>query len=152
MGERLQAHESRIRAVFDAIAADYDRVNRALSFGQDALRVVSAFTLRHAADLPRTFAETGRVRRPGGRAVSLELSEPRPAALALVYHAYFDRVLPKAGTFLGGDANAYAYLPRSRAVLPSVDAVGTAVQDAGFRAVCHARLIPRVAAVHEGTR
>ena len=33
----VEGHESRVRAMFDAIAGDYDRLNRSLSFGQDLL-------------------------------------------------------------------------------------------------------------------
>src|SRR2546426_11595841 len=35
--QRVRTHESRIRAMFDAIAPDYDRLNHWLSFGQDLL-------------------------------------------------------------------------------------------------------------------
>lgn len=237
VGEPVRAHEWRIRAMFDAIAPDYDRLNRWLSFGQDLLwriaaarrarlgpgqvaldvgtgtgdlalallarsaptsrvvgldlsdamfalalrkaargglasrftviqgsaldvptpdasfdRVVSAFTLRNVADLGRTFAEIRRVLRPGGRVVLLELSEPRPGLLARVYHAYFDRLLPRVGMLLGGDADAYAYLPRSLAALPGVDALAALVQAAGFRDVRYTRLTFGIATLHEGTR
>lgn len=232
-----RAHESRIRAMFDAIAGDYDRLNRSLSFGQDVLwriatarrarlgagevaldvgtgtgdlafallsrshptsrvvgldlasgmfpralakaasrgladrfrvvqgsaleipapdasfdRVVSAFTLRNVADLDAAFAEIRRALRPGGRAVLLELSKPRPGVFATVYRAYFYEVLPRAAALLGGEPAAYAYLPRSLTPFPDADALAARLSAAGFRDVRYTRLTFGVAAIHEGAR
>ena len=231
------AHESRIRAMFDAIADDYDRLNRSLSFGQDALwrsaaarrarldagetaldvgtgtgdlafallarshrtsrvvgldlasgmfararakaaargvvdrfrllqgsvlaipapdasfdRLVSAFMLRNVADLGRTFAEIRRVLRPGGRAVLLELSKPRPGLFAAAYRRYFYDVLPRVAALLGGEPAAYAYLPRSLTPFPDADALSARLAAAGLHDVRYTRLTFGVAAIHEGTR
>lgn len=115
-------------------------------------RVVSGFTLRNVADLSRAVAEMHRVLRPGGRAVLLELSRPRPAPFARAYRAYFYGVLPRIAAFLGGDPGAYTYLPGSLTRFPDVDELGALLQNAGFRAVSYTRLSLGIATIHEGVR
>lgn len=97
-------------------------------------RVVTGFTIRNVGDLPRALAEFRRVLRPGGRAVLLELSHP-VAAFAPLYWWYFERVAPVVAVALGGDRDAYRYLPRSLRVFPTADRLGAMVRDAGFARV-----------------
>ncbi len=115
-------------------------------------RIVSAFTLRNVADLGLAFAEMLRVLRPGGAAVLLEFSRPRPGVFARAYRAYFYGVLPRLAAVLGGDRDAYAYLPESLTAFPDVDALAALLQSAGFRAVRYTRLTFGVATIHEAAR
>ena len=111
-------------------------------------RIVSGFTVRNVASLPRAFAEFRRVLRPGGRAVLLELSHPESAAFARLYSFYFDRVAPAIAALLGGDRDAYRYLPRSLRRFPEPERLAEMLREAGFENVRFERLTLGIAAIH----
>ena len=111
-------------------------------------RIVTGFTVRNVHDLARAFAEFKRVLRPGGRAVILELSHPQSAAFARFYSFYFDRVAPAAAALLGGDREAYRYLPRSLRPFPEAERLAEMLRDAGFGNVSYERLTFGIAAIH----
>ena len=111
-------------------------------------RIVTGFTVRNVHDLARAFAEFKRVLRPGGRAVILELSHPQSAAFARCYLFYFDRVAPAAAALLGGDREAYRYLPRSLRPFPEAERLAEMLRDAGFGNVSYERLTFGIAAIH----
>ncbi|MCI4364289.1 MAG: ubiquinone/menaquinone biosynthesis methyltransferase [Thermoplasmata archaeon] len=77
----------------------------------------SAFLLRNLADIAQGFREMGRVLRPGGTLLALEITEPENPRLAALFHAYFDRVVPALGAAVGS-AGPYRYLPESLRDLP----------------------------------
>lgn len=111
-------------------------------------RIISGFTVRNVGDLPRALAEFRRVLRPGGRAVILELSHPPSAAFARLYAFYFERVAPALAAALGGDREAYRYLPRSLRPFPDADRLADLLRAAGFRQVTYERLTFGIAAIH----
>lgn len=113
-------------------------------------RIITGFTVRNVGDLPRALAEFRRVLRPGGRTVILELSHPPSATFARLYSFYFDRVAPVVAGLLGGDREAYRYLPRSLRPFPDADRLAGLLRDAGFRNVAYQRLTLGIAAIHTG--
>ena len=113
-------------------------------------RLVTGFTVRNVGDLGRALAEFHRVLRPGGRAVILELSHPPSAAFADLYSFYFDRIAPAVAGLLGGDREAYRYLPRSLRPFPTADRLADLLREAGFRGVTYERVTFGIAAIHVG--
>jgi len=89
------------------------------------------FALRNVTDLRSLFDEAARVVRPGGRVALLETSEPDNRVVRAGHAAYFHHVVP----FIGGALSvreAYLYLPRSTAYLPSPSRMVAMLRDAGF--------------------
>ncbi len=93
--------------------------------------VTCGFALRNLAELPAFFAELARVVRPGGRISVLEVAEPENPILRFGHGIYFGRVVPMVGGLLS-DANAYRYLPKSVAYLPSPPELMGQLRSAGF--------------------
>jgi demethylmenaquinone methyltransferase / 2-methoxy-6-polyprenyl-1,4-benzoquinol methylase len=89
------------------------------------------FALRNVVDLHAFFAEVARVVRTGGRVALLDASEPDNRVLRAGHGVYFRQVVPRIGGLLS-DRDAYAYLPRSMAYLPSPAEMLEMLEDAGF--------------------
>ena len=98
--------------------------------------VTNAFVARNLTDLPRGFREMRRVLRPGGVALTLEITEPTSPAFGALFHSYFDRVVPWMGAAVAS-AGPYRYLPESLRSLPPRAELLDVIRAAGF---------PRVAA------
>jgi len=129
------------------VAADALR----LPFGDRAFAcVTSAFLLRNLADLAQGLAEMKRVTRPGGRVVALEITQATLPGFALLFRFYFHRVVPRVGQLVGGDREAYTYLPQSvdRFVTPAE--LAGLMERAGLRGVSHRRLGLGTVTVHTG--
>ena len=74
---------------------------------------VNGYVLRNVSDVRAAFAEMYRVLKPGGRAISLEITSPRAPIWKTVFGVYFDHVMPRIGGMLSGQPDAYKYLPQS---------------------------------------
>jgi ubiquinone/menaquinone biosynthesis methyltransferase len=75
--------------------------------------VTAAFGVRNFEHLERGLAEMRRVTRPGGQVAVLEFFRGTSPWRELPFRFYFRHVLPRIGRLVSGDAEAYAYLPRS---------------------------------------
>ncbi len=115
-------------------------------------RVITGFTLRNIGDLPRALGEMRRVLRPGGRAVLLELSHPTHPPFARVYRWYFEALAPRIAAALGGDVEAYRYLPRSLRPFPTAEGLAEMIREAAFAEVHFERLTGGIAAIHMGMK
>ena len=93
--------------------------------------VTCGFALRNVLDIGRLFAEFARVVRSGGRAVILEVAEPRSKALRAGHTLYFRKLVPLVGRVLS-DKEAYSYLPRSTEYLPPTPQLVTMLEGCGF--------------------
>lgn len=108
-----------------------------------------AFGLRNLADFEAGFRELGRVVRPGGRIVCLELSTPPLRGWSGFFRASFGRLAPLvAGAF--GHGETYRYLPSSLEGFPDADALAATMTRAGLVDVTFRRLALGAVALHVG--
>lgn len=68
--------------------------------------VVMGFALRHVADLKATFREYGRVLRPGGRLLLMEMTPPRRGLLRLILKVYMRYIVPALTRLMTGSSTA----------------------------------------------
>ncbi len=102
--------------------------------------VTCGYALRNFTDLARTFDEMARVTRPGGRLSLLEVSEPTSGLLRAGFRLWFRRIVPFIGS-LFSDRAAYHYLPESTAYLPTSPEIVRMLNQSGFVAVNHRRVM-----------
>jgi len=145
---RVKLRERRVSGI-DLALADA----MALPFANGSFdSVTSGFLLRNVADLPRALAEMRRVLRPGGRAVSLEITHLRSGPLATVFNSYFKHVVPAVGGFISGDRVAYQYLPASVDAFPDADHLSRLFKEAGFASVSYRTVGFGSLAIHAARR
>lgn len=129
----------------------------ALPFSDDSFDVVtSGFVLRNVADLERALAEMGRVTRPGGRVVILELSHPTGPFVRSWYRFYFSRVVPLLGSWAGRNASdpvsPYSWLPMSLRSFPDAGGLADLMARAGLTGVSCVPLSGGIACIHWGCK
>ena len=126
----------------------------ALQMPYDAERfdaVTVGFGVRNLADLDRGLREMGRVLKPGGRLVILEITQPTRPPLSTFYSLWFDRVVPLLGAF-SDDPEAYSYLPESVRSFPSPAGLAEKLDRAGFERIRYTVLAGGIIAIHSGVR
>ena len=112
--------------------------------------VTIGFGMRNLADYEAGFRELGRVVRPGGRVVCLELSVPWPRWWGRLFHGSFRRVAPVLGAVFGR-RDAYRYLPTSLDGFPDPVHLAGTMERAGLVDVSFRRLGLGSVALHAGT-
>ncbi len=95
--------------------------------------LVNGFVLRNVVDVRSAFSEMYRVLKPGGRAVSLEITSPRAPIWRDAFAIYFDHIMPHIGGWLSGDPAAYRYLPQSVHDFMAPEQVTDLIRTIGFR-------------------
>ena len=93
--------------------------------------VVCGFALRNFVSIPPVLGEVARVLQPGGRLGLLEVDTPRNPVVRAGHSLYFQRAVPRIGSWLGRDS-AYRYLPESAVYLPSEPELVSMLRAAGF--------------------
>ncbi len=112
--------------------------------------VTSAFLLRNLADLEQGFSEMRRVSRPGGRVVALEITQATLPGFTPMFRFYFHRIVPRVGQLVGGDRDAYTYLPQSVDRFVTPVELSALMEKAGLRGVSYRRLGLGTVTVHTG--
>lgn len=126
----------------------------ALELPYDAERfdaVTVGFGVRNLADLDRGLRELGRILKPGGRAVILEITTPQRPPLSFFFSLWFDRIVPLLGAF-SGNPEAYSYLPESVRSFPSPRGLAEKMDAAGFEQIRYTVLAGGIIAIHSGVR
>ncbi len=108
------------------------------------------FGARNFSDLERGLGEMARVVRPGGRVVVLEITTPQNPPLSTFFSLWFDRVVPVLGR-LGGETEAYTYLPSSVKRFPAPRELGAILHGLGLRDVRWILTAGGIIALHSGT-
>lgn len=102
--------------------------------------VATAFGARNFRDLERGSREMLRVLKPGGRAVILEFSRPRPFPARPLHRLYLEAVIPLAGRLLAGNRAAYALLGETILCFPDGDDFLAVLERCGFVGAAGRRL------------
>lgn len=94
--------------------------------------VTVAFGVRNFENLEKGLSEIHRVLRPGGKAIILELSNPKTFPVKQLFHLYFHKIVPMMGKLISKDASAYSYLPESVSKFPDGERFAAITDKVGF--------------------
>ena len=97
--------------------------------------VVCGYAMRNFVELGTVFEEIMRVLKSGGRFVAVDVSVPKNRLLKLGNRIWFAKIAPKVGWLISKNKDAYEYLPRSTAYLPSEKALSDMMIKAGAQNV-----------------
>jgi demethylmenaquinone methyltransferase/2-methoxy-6-polyprenyl-1,4-benzoquinol methylase len=110
--------------------------------------VIAAFGVRNFGHIPTGLAEAWRVLRPGGELLILDFAEPETPLFRQLYRFYFTRILP----LVGGQRQAYAYLPASVGTFPQGRAFVELLDGAGFVGNLYTSFTLGVCALYQGLK
>ena len=111
-----------------------------------------AYGARNIPDLDALFSEMARALKPGGVAVCLEIARPTGRMSSRFYGLWFDRIVPKLGGLISGDASAYSYLPESVKEFVAPDELADIIGRNGLQDVTWRRLAGGIITLHRGTK
>ena len=147
--EMLQAAEERSAPNVEYRLGDATDLAGVPSGHFDAATI--AYGARNIPDLDALFAEMGRVLKPGGRAVCLEIARPEGRLSRAFYGLWFDRIVPKVGGVISGDPQAYAYLPESVKEFVAPGELAVIMERNGLQNVTWDRLGGGIITLYRGT-
>ena len=147
-GARTRAPREDRAAAIDFVEADV----LALPFPDASFDgATMGFSMRNVVDIPATLREVRRVLRPGARFVNLDVSKAKNRWVKRAFDAYFYRLVPLIGGFVGGSRRAYTYLPQSLTNFPDAQGLAQRFEAAGFGSVQVIDLAFGSIAIHVGT-
>ena len=149
-GDRLLGRDAHRRAHQRTAGARGRRVPPLSSAGFDG--VVCGFALRNFVDLESVFAECARVLRRGGRFAAIDAAVPENPFLRAGNAIWFRGAVPLLGRVLAHDADAYRYLPKSTAYLPTTGELARRLAGSGFTDVATADFTGGSVLLVTGTR
>lgn len=148
--EMLRAAESRPVPNVEYRLGDATKLEDVPSGAFDAATI--AYGARNIPDLDALFSEMARVLRPGGVAVCLEIARPENGPFALFYGLWFDKIVPRLGAWVSGDAWAYSYLPESVKEFVVPNELSDIMERNGLQNVTWRRLAGGIITLHRGER
>jgi demethylmenaquinone methyltransferase / 2-methoxy-6-polyprenyl-1,4-benzoquinol methylase len=123
-----------------------------LPFADDTFDcLVNGFLLRNVSDLGRALREFRRVLKPGGRLACLDLTHP-PRFLRPLFWPWFRLVVPLMGAMIGGDRDAYTYLPDSLRTYPDAERLRDMMLAAGLSNATFRHLAMGAVAIHTAVK
>ncbi|HZY57825.1 MAG TPA: class I SAM-dependent methyltransferase, partial [Rubrobacteraceae bacterium] len=111
-----------------------------------------AYGARNIPDLDALFTEMARAVRPKGRVVCLEIAQPEGRLSATFYGLWFDRLVPRLGSKVSGDAWAYSYLPESVKEFVAPDELAVIMRRNGLQDVTWRGFSGGIVTLHVGTK
>ena len=148
--EMLRAAEARPVPNIEYRLGDATSLDGVPSGAFDAATI--AYGARNIPDLEALFSEMARCLRPDGVAVCLEIARPESRAFAAFYGIWFDKIVPRLGALISGDAWAYSYLPESVKEFVAPDELSDIMERNGLQDVTWRRLAGGIITLHRGTR
>lgn len=148
--EMLRAAKKRPLSNIEYRLGDATNLEGVASGSFDA--AVIAYGARNIPDLDTLFGETARAVRPGGRVVCLEIARPEGRLSAAFYGLWFDRIVPRLGAYVSGDAHAYSYLPESVKEFVASGELADIMERNGLQDVTWRGLAGGIVMLHVGTK
>ena len=111
-----------------------------------------AYGARNIPDLDALFSEMARTLKPGGVAVCLEIARPTGKVSSRFYGLWFDKIVPRLGGLISGDASAYSYLPESVKEFVAPGELADIIGRNGLQDVTWKRLAGGIITLHRGVR
>jgi demethylmenaquinone methyltransferase/2-methoxy-6-polyprenyl-1,4-benzoquinol methylase len=118
-----------------------DLLRQELGLGSGSFDVVTlGWGLRYVANVPAALERVRSFLRPGGRLVVLEFTRPRNSGClsdwrhhpAIPAQLFFRYAVPRIGSWLAGDSEAYEYMRVSSAAFPEAEVLVAAITEAGL--------------------
>jgi demethylmenaquinone methyltransferase / 2-methoxy-6-polyprenyl-1,4-benzoquinol methylase len=109
-----------------------------------------AFGIRNVTDIPAALKEAHRVLKFGGRFFCLEFSTTEWPGFGEVYDLYSEKLVPRIGKAVAGDADSYRYLIESIRRFPTMPDFAAMIGAAGFANVKYRPILGGAVAIHSG--
>ena len=109
-----------------------------------------AFGIRNVTDIPAALAEAHRVVAFGGRFFCLEFSTTEWPGFGEIYDLYSEKLVPRIGKAVAGDADSYRYLIESIRRFPKMPDFAAMITAAGFKTVKYRPILGGAVAIHSG--
>ena len=140
------------RAAKRGVTMDWREENaEKLSFSDRSFDAYTiAFGIRNVTDIPAALAEAHRVLAFGGRFFCLEFSTTEWPGFGEVYDLYSEKLVPRIGKAVAGDADSYRYLIESIRRFPKMPDFAAMIEAAGFKTVKYRPILGGAVAIHSG--
>jgi demethylmenaquinone methyltransferase/2-methoxy-6-polyprenyl-1,4-benzoquinol methylase len=109
-----------------------------------------AFGIRNVTDIPAALKEAHRVLKFGGRFFCLEFSTTEWPGFGEAYDLYSEKLVPRIGKAVAGDADSYRYLIESIRRFPTMPDFAALIGTAGFANVRYRAILGGAVAIHSG--
>ena len=114
-------------------------------------KLTISFGIRNMTSISTALDEIYRVLKPGGQFFCLEFSKVM-MPLRPFYNLYNRYIIPRLGTMVAGQPEAYQYLIESIQRFPDQEEMKALIELSGFRQVSYRNLFFGIACIHMGTR